>query len=185
MTTEEQTQTPETAVTQSPPVKQTAPNSQGHSELIKFGILVLVFFGIIAVVALSRSLIFDQILPAIVRPAPPIGQADGMGGALEAPDPAAYPAPVVEEAESELFLPTLEMDEVEAEEETAVDPVTNQPEEQIAPPEPISYVVQVGDTLTRIAAQHNVPVEALMEANGLINPNYIQVGQTLIIPVVP
>lgn len=45
-----------------------------------------------------------------------------------------------------------------------------------------SYVVQPGDTLTRIATRFNVTVDALIRANKLANPNALQVGQTLTIP---
>ncbi len=45
-----------------------------------------------------------------------------------------------------------------------------------------SYVVQPGDTLTRIAARHNVSVEAIVQANRLPNANVIYVGQVLTIP---
>jgi LysM repeat protein len=49
-------------------------------------------------------------------------------------------------------------------------------------PEVTTYIVRPGDTLSTIAAQFDVTVEALMEANGLTN-HMIQVGQELIIPV--
>lgn len=184
MTTEEQTQTPETAVTQSPPAKQTAPNREGRSELIKFGILALVFFGIIVVVALSRPLIFDWLLPAIVQPVEVSAPEGGMGGAAE--DAAGYPAPETETG-GEHFLPSVVTGEGETAEEgeTAVGDSPDPVEEPTAEPEPVFHVVQTGETLTRIAEQHNVPVRALMEANGLINPNYIQAGQTLLIPPLP
>ncbi|PZU39472.1 MAG: hypothetical protein DI571_14595 [Arsenicicoccus sp.] len=42
-----------------------------------------------------------------------------------------------------------------------------------------SYTVQRGDTLAEIAAEHGVDVNALVEANGLDDPNLIIEGQTL------
>ncbi len=54
------------------------------------------------------------------------------------------------------------------------------------PPPPsgnISYVVQPGDTLGRIALRYGTTVQAIMTANGLTNPNLIYVGQVLTIPV--
>lgn len=44
------------------------------------------------------------------------------------------------------------------------------------------YTVENGDTLGRIAAKHNTTVAALVEANGISNPNRIRIGQKLIIP---
>lgn len=45
-----------------------------------------------------------------------------------------------------------------------------------------TYVVQAGDTLESIAAQHGVTIQALADANALADPNLIFVGQELIIP---
>jgi LysM repeat protein len=45
-----------------------------------------------------------------------------------------------------------------------------------------TYVVKCGDTLTSIAARTGTTVWAIVRANGLRNPNYIWVGQVLIIP---
>lgn len=52
------------------------------------------------------------------------------------------------------------------------------------PPSPTyeSHVVQSEETLLGIAALYSVGVEALVEANGLANPNQLQQGQTLLIP---
>ncbi len=46
---------------------------------------------------------------------------------------------------------------------------------------PMTYVVRWGDTLYSVAARYGVSVNALMQANGLRNPNFIYVGQRLII----
>lgn len=45
-----------------------------------------------------------------------------------------------------------------------------------------TYTVQAGDTLSAIAAQFDVTIEELMEANDLTDPNTVVVGQELIIP---
>ncbi len=42
--------------------------------------------------------------------------------------------------------------------------------------------MQRGDTLTLIAAAYSIPVQALMNANQLTNPDDIAAGQFLIIP---
>jgi LysM repeat protein len=44
------------------------------------------------------------------------------------------------------------------------------------------YIVQRGDTLSRIAARYGTTVNAIVKANNLSNPNYIYAGQRLIIP---
>lgn len=49
--------------------------------------------------------------------------------------------------------------------------------------EPEEYIVQPGDTLGKIAAMFNVPLDTLVEANEIANPNVIDVGQRLLIPV--
>lgn len=55
---------------------------------------------------------------------------------------------------------------------------------QAVPPSPTvsEYIVQPGDTIWSIAARFNTTVEAIAVANRLINPNFIYVGQKLIIP---
>ena len=45
------------------------------------------------------------------------------------------------------------------------------------------HVVRWGETLGSIAARYGVTVNAIMQANGLTNPNYVYVGQTLVIPI--
>ena len=44
------------------------------------------------------------------------------------------------------------------------------------------YVVQSGDTLSGIAARFNVTVDDLVQANRIVNPDALQVGQEITIP---
>jgi putative chitinase len=44
------------------------------------------------------------------------------------------------------------------------------------------HIVKPGETLSQIARYYGVTVNALVNANGLANPNYIYVGQRLYIP---
>jgi len=44
------------------------------------------------------------------------------------------------------------------------------------------YTVQVGDTVSSIAVRHGVTAWAIVNANHLANPNFIYVGQRLVIP---
>lgn len=47
----------------------------------------------------------------------------------------------------------------------------------------IVHVVQAGETLSSIAARYGVSVTAVVEANGLANPDQISIGQRLRIPI--
>ena len=49
-------------------------------------------------------------------------------------------------------------------------------------PTPNVYQVKPGDTLYAIAIEYEIPVDALMAANGLVNPDELKVDQPLIIP---
>ena len=47
----------------------------------------------------------------------------------------------------------------------------------------ITHIVQPGETLFSIASRYGVSVQAIMQANGITNPNMVFVGQRLRIPV--
>jgi LysM repeat protein len=49
-------------------------------------------------------------------------------------------------------------------------------------PSPTTYTVVAGDTLYAIALRFGTTVNALVQANGIVNPNLIHVGQVLNIP---
>ena len=49
--------------------------------------------------------------------------------------------------------------------------------------QPRFYEVQQGDTLTEIADAYGLPIPAIMEANGIVDPNAIQAGQILELPL--
>ena len=48
--------------------------------------------------------------------------------------------------------------------------------------QPKDYVVQAGDTLGKIAQTYNVSLDELVKANGLVDPNHLEIGQQLTIP---
>lgn len=49
-------------------------------------------------------------------------------------------------------------------------------------PAPVRHFVQFGDSIYRIAARYGVTAQAIIEANGIENPNRIYYGQMLTIP---
>lgn len=59
------------------------------------------------------------------------------------------------------------------------------PSEPAAQPAPavITYTIQRGDALQAIASAYGVTLDELMAANNLTDPNQIEAGQTLIIPI--
>jgi len=59
---------------------------------------------------------------------------------------------------------------------------TSPPEPTPAPTGIITYTVQAGDTLAKIAAEFGVTVEEIAEANDIQDPSLINVGQVLVIP---
>jgi lipoprotein-anchoring transpeptidase ErfK/SrfK len=52
---------------------------------------------------------------------------------------------------------------------------------QSEPGKPLKYTVQRGDSLSSIAARFSTTVAALMQLNGLTDPNFLYVGQVLTI----
>jgi LysM repeat protein len=50
---------------------------------------------------------------------------------------------------------------------------------------PSRHVVQAAETLSKIAEQYDIPLQALMDANGIQNADAIYVGQELILPGAP
>ncbi|PRX16665.1 LysM domain-containing protein [Orenia metallireducens] len=52
-----------------------------------------------------------------------------------------------------------------------------------SPPEAIIYTVKAGDSLYAIAKKYGTQVDTIVKFNYLSNPNSIQVGQRLVVPV--
>jgi putative chitinase len=49
----------------------------------------------------------------------------------------------------------------------------------------VTHIVQAGDYLLMLAAKYHSTVEAIVQANGLKDPNLIIDGEELIIPIIP
>jgi LysM repeat protein len=47
----------------------------------------------------------------------------------------------------------------------------------------VTHIVKAGETLSGIAQEYNVTVQGIVETNGLANPDRLEAGQVLIIPV--
>ena len=61
---------------------------------------------------------------------------------------------------------------------------TQEPAGEPSPtPEPVVHVVKPGDTISGLAFKYDVPEEQILLANRLKNPNLLQMGAELIIPV--
>jgi len=50
-------------------------------------------------------------------------------------------------------------------------------------PTPLTYTVRSGDTLSRIANQHDTTVAAIVDLNGITDPSRLRIGQVLLIPL--
>jgi hypothetical protein len=48
---------------------------------------------------------------------------------------------------------------------------------------PVVHTVQAGDTISGLALKYDVPAEDIIAANNLQNPNFLQVGTQLVIPI--
>lgn len=60
---------------------------------------------------------------------------------------------------------------------------TPTPSTPAAPADTLRYTVVQGDTLSRIATRHGVPLQVVIDANGIADPNRIFAGQVLVVPL--
>lgn len=147
-----------------------------RGEMIKFLLLVLALVGTVFVIALLRPLIFERIVPAVLgwdqRTAGPEATLPAAGAPEKPASGEEAPAATDEEdAVPVIMTATPPSDDAGANGDMG------------APlPTPRMYEVQAGDSLARIGERFGVPVEALVEVNGIGDPNRIQVGDVLVIP---
>jgi LysM repeat protein len=143
-------------------------NEIRRSELIKFGILAIILLGAVLLVAVTRPLIFGQIVPAV------IGQGERS-------------APLSTDAEQPAKVtPTLEETDPLVTATQAATPVTpeatEEAEESLRLIPTVRHVVQPGENLTTIAETYNVTVDDIIMANNITDPNRIEAGTVLRIP---
>lgn len=142
-----------------------------RGEMIKFMVLVLALVGTVFAIALLRPLIFDRIVPAVL----------GWEQPADAPEATAPEQPVSDDVApattggEEGSIPVIM---------TATPGAEGGDREDLGAPLPTPrlYEVQAGDSLARIAEQFDLSVEALVQANGISDPERIQVGDVLVIP---
>ncbi len=132
-------------------------NQDNKSEYLKFVGVLILFLAVIFCVALIAPPLFSNAIPAALG--------------LEA-----------NSADNSEVLPQPNNsgDEVQTETEPADSGVESQP-----PPSPeslIVHTVQEGETLTQIATDYDVSLEALAAANNIINPQQVVAGTVLVIP---
>jgi LysM repeat protein len=118
-----------------------------------------------------------EVIPAVtpdtttpIEPAPETETADPTEPAVSNEEV------TTEEGETNTESPT------ETENPTEETAVTEEPTEVAPPLEDGVYVVKSGDTLGQIAFIFDISVEDIMAANGLTNPDVLDVGDELIIP---
>jgi LysM repeat protein len=164
-----------------PPEPAARPIRRGLSaEWIKFIILCVVMGGVVLAVALSRPYIFNRVIPALFgefNPAADPGAVEGEEDAAEEPAPGqATPASSEMEEDPGTPAPDAEITPVAEEEEPS------QPADfPTAVPAQI-HTVAAGETLSSIARQYAITLDALIAANEIANPNQVFAGDQLIIP---
>lgn len=141
----------------------------GEGELVKFMILVGILLLTVLLVAASRPLVFDWIIPAALGWEPSLPGTE--------PDDNLAPLPAVLPESTEI-----------PSEPTPLSPSTRElvmPAPTVTPLPTATlqvYEVQPGDNLTTIARRYGVTIDALMAANNINNPNRIIPGEVLLIP---
>ena len=145
-------------------VKLTPPDLSTLDRFAHYGIQIqprYLLHGVVAVVsvaALSSIALQPRPVPTAAASAAPLVESSPPLVALDAapPEPTAVPAPPIDDMLEATIAPA-------------------------EPPKPITHTVEEGETVRMLAARFGVSPETIMAANGLRNPDLLQVGQNLVI----
>lgn len=126
----------------------------------------------------------------IIQPGAKIGMSLGGSDGLQVAGPPSEPEPFDSQAVARAPLGLLER-QVQPPPPIAPVTATSAPVNTVAPvcaPRSdwnFAYIVQAGDTLSRIAQASGISLAELQQGNCIANPNQLQVGQVIRVPVVP
>ena len=153
-------------------------------EYVKFILLVVVLVGTVFVVSLASPIIFDKILPAVLGWSAPAATTDQPGETTTDEPATVSPAGTPDTAGDTDGEIDGNVEVTPAGDGDATTGITNTTTltETETTGDPIIHVVSAGETLSAIALKYGVTVQAIVDANGLVDPDRIQPGDELIIP---
>ncbi|MCA9919187.1 MAG: LysM peptidoglycan-binding domain-containing protein [Anaerolineales bacterium] len=157
------------------PAEEREPADETRGELVKFALLAIVLLGTALVIGLLRPYIFNKIIPAVLGENQPAANLMTTEVETLKPESDEEMEAAPEEAES-----AAESSGSEAE-EASEEPVNPEDFPTAVPPSQ-THTVQPGETLTAIARQYGVTVQAIVDANQISNPDRVTAGTVLTIP---
>jgi len=171
------------------------PTANNRAEWFKFAVFVVVLIVVMGTVWLASPLIFNNIVPAVMGKNLPAEVTDDTtrGGTQteeegieevtseesESDEASQASDSTGDESDNTADATTDDGNEAETDttEETAdADAATGESQFQTV------YTIRQGDTLAAIARLYGVPMQAIMDANGLTNASLIVIGDELKIP---
>lgn len=156
-------------------------NTKSYSDLVKFGVLLLILAGVILVVSLTRPLIFGRIVPAVLgdgqTTAPSPEAVESLNGDPLIVPAEGYPAP------DSANVPEESCCNAAAYPAPQTSTTTTNTTPAIEATQFITHTLQPGENLTKLAQQYGVTIEEILKANTILNPDEVQAGTVLRIPV--
>jgi LysM repeat protein len=158
------------------------PEDETQGELIKFALLAVVLLSTALVIGLLRPYIFNTIIPAVLGEGQPVAPLVNTETEAETIKPDTEEDQVdTPAAEAESIEETEAVEESGTDEEEASNEPVNPADFPTAVPAQ-THTVQLGETLTAIARQYNITVQAIVETNSISNPDRVTAGTVLTIP---